>query len=100
MAGGVYHESPGLRLPGQENEKRASLSPAVVISSVVRYVPISANFELHPDVIAFFQFLCLANTYFDGNKVKAVFGEQGSLEFCPADPYVDRDHSPAVRHHG
>jgi hypothetical protein len=38
------------------------------------------------------------NDVFDGHKVAAIFGKQGSLPMGFADLSIYRDHSPAIRY--
>jgi len=59
---------------------------------------LSTNFESYSHLVTLLKVFCFSDTYFDGHKVETIFGKQGSLKLGLADPHVDRDHPPAIRH--
>lgn len=62
----------------------------------VRY---STDFELYGYFIALLKIFRIADTRLDGHKISPIFWEQGSGELGFADPHVDGNHPPAIRHH-
>ena len=58
----------------------------------------SADFEPQSHFVALFKMFRFLDSHFDGHKIASVLGEQGGGELGFADPYVDRDHPPAVGH--
>ena len=58
----------------------------------------STNFQPHGYFVALFKVFCFSDAYFDGHEITAIFGKERSLKFSIADPHVDRNHSPAIRH--
>jgi len=59
---------------------------------------VSMNFEPYSHFIAFFKIFCFSNTRFDGHKIAAIFGKQGSRPRGLADLNMYWNHSPTIGH--
>jgi len=51
----------------------------------------STNFNLNDYTVAHLKIFRFLNAHFNGHKISAIFGEQGSLSFSFANPYVGWD---------
>ena len=52
----------------------------------------STNFNLNDHTVAHFEIFRLLNAHSNRHKISTIFGEQGSLTFSFANPYVDWDY--------
>ena len=71
---------------------------AIFVKKFERVKLFSADFELDSHGAAFLKLFRCLDALADGHQVAAVFWEQRSLPFGFADPHMDRDHAPAIRH--
>lgn len=59
---------------------------------------LSPDFQMQGHLIALADLFRFLDDHFDRHQIATVFGKQGCRKLGLADPHVDGDHPPAIRH--